>query len=283
MFPRREDGLGWLFLPFDILALVPAALLTYWCGARGLLAIPVLAGWWILSVALLVVVSYLPVFLLSLTVDTKNPPRENHPVYRAIVVYAIGQLCRFARVRLHVTGLEKLPEGRFLLVSNHRSAYDPICTVWSLRKTPLAVVTKPENMRIAMVGPMIWKSNYLPIDRENPREAMKTIQIAAELLKNDVVSVGIYPEGTRNRAPEAGLLPFHNGVFKIAQKAKAPLVTAAITGTEKIGKNFPWRHTDVYLNICETIPAAELSGSTAAVSERVRTRLEEELARMEKG
>ena len=173
-------------------------------------------------------------------------------------------------MRIHTSGIEKLQKERFLIVSNHLSAFDPIVTVWALRRTPTAFITKPENLRIPMAGPMIYRANYLPIDREDPRAAMKTVQTAAALLKNDVVSVGVYPEGTRNRTPEAGLLPFHNGVFKIAQKAEAPLAVAVIRGTESIGRNLPWRHTDVYLEIRKVIPAAELGGSTAAIGARVQ-------------
>ena len=283
MSRKRDDGLSTVFLPYDIGALILAVLLTVKCGVRGILAVPVFIGWWLCSFAAIVLVWYFLIFLLSLTVDMKKPVPEDHPVFRSIVVFVIGQLCRGARVRLHVSGADMLPEGRFFVVSNHRSAYDPICTVWALRHRPTAVITKPENIRIPMVGPMIYKANYLPIDREDPREAMKTINAAADLLKNDVVSVGIYPEGTRNKKPEEGLLPFHNGVFKIAQKAGAPLVVMTIRGTEKLKENYPWRHTDVYLDICRVMAPEEIKGSTAAVSETVRKVMEEDLASRESG
>ena len=279
MFVKRDDGLGLVFLPVHIAALVLAALLTVRGGARGVLAAAAFAGWYVLAFLAVLLAFYLVIWLCSLTIDTKSPPpEEDKPLTRFIVVTVIGQLCRFARVRIHTTGLEKLPEGRFLIVANHRSAYDPISTVWALRKTPTAIITKPENHRIPLAGPMIYRANFLPINREDPREAMRTVQTAAKLLENDVVSVGVYPEGTRNRTPEAGLLPFHNGVFKIAQKAKTPIVVATEQGTESIRKNFPWHHTDVYLHICEVIPAEELGGSTAVLSERVRRVMEDDLA-----
>ena len=282
MFVKRNDGLDRVLLPFDIGALLLAALLTAKGGVRGLLAAPVFLGWWLCAFLGLLIVFYFTIWLISLTVDMKKPvPADDHPVIRAIVVYVIGQLCRLGRVRIHCTGDEKLPEGRFLIVSNHRSAYDPIATVWALRKRPTAVITKPENHRIPIAGPLIYQANYLPIDREDPRAAMKTVHAAADLLKNDVVSVAVYPEGTRNRAPETGLLPFHNGVFKIAQKASVPLAVAVIEGTEAVMKNTPWRPTDVYLRICEVIPPEELTGSTAAVSERARAIMEAALAEKE--
>ena len=127
-----------------------------------------------------------------------------------------------------------------------------------------------------IAGPMIFGANYLPIDRENPREAMKTINAAAELLKNDVVSVGVYPEGTRGR--DADMLPFHNGVFKIAQKAKVPIAVISVRGTEKLGANFPLRHTDVYLDVAAVLEPDSFAGlSSGELSQRVRTILEERL------
>ena len=84
------------------------------------------------------------------------------------------------------------------------------------------------------------------------------------------MSIGVYPEGTRSKAKE--MVPFHNAIFKIAQKAKVPLVVASVTGTEKIGHNMPWRHTDVYLNFCACIPDAAAM-STRDMSEKARTLL----------
>lgn len=279
MFVKRDDGLGTVFLPFHAAALVLAALLTFRSGAAGLWNLAVFIGWWVCMFLALVVLFYIVVWLYSLTVDMKAPPPEvDHPFTRRLVLIVITHLCRFARVRIHASGLEKLPEGRFLIVSNHRSAYDPIATVWALRRTPTSFITKPENHRIPLAGPLIYDTSFLPINREDPREAMKTIQAAAALLKNDVVSVGVYPEGTRNKTPEEGLLPFHNGVFKIAQRAGVPLVTATMRGSEDIKRNWPWRHTDLYLDICETIPPEELSGPTAAVSGRVREIIESSLS-----
>ncbi len=278
MPPRREDGLGRILFPFDAAALVIAVLLTVRTGVVGLWRLPVLAGFFLLAFAACMAAYYFVIFLISLTVDMKKPVQENHPLHRRIVFLATGHICRFARLRLHAEDWEWLPEGRFLAVSNHRSAYDPIAAVWALRKTPTVFITKPENYRIPVAGPMICSAGFLSIDREDPREAMKTIQNAANLLKNDVVSVGVYPEGTRNREPENGLLPFHNGVFKIAQKADAPLVVMTVRGTEHIRDNWPWRPTDVTLHICAVIPPEELKGSTADVSRRVQDLMERDLA-----
>ena len=86
---------------------------------------------------------------------------------------------------------------------------------------------------------------------------MTTIHKATDLLQSGEVSIGVYPEGTRSKTGE--LLPFHDGVFRIAKKAGTPIVVMSIQGTEQIHKNVLRRRTDVYLNIAGIIPAERVA------------------------
>ena len=174
------------------------------------------------------------------------------------------------RIKLHVTGLDKVPtNSRFLLVSNHISNYDPIVTWHILKKYDLAFVSKESNFKIPFFGKFIRKCCFLEIDRTNPRNAIKTINAASELIKSNEVSIGIYPEGTRSKTEE--LLPFHNGVFKIAQKANVPIVVMKVTGTNKIYKNIPFKKSDVYVDILEVIDTDKVNNlSTGEIGEIVK-------------
>ena len=89
------------------------------------------------------------------------------------------------------------------------------------------------------------------IDRQNARNAIKTVNRTAELIKSGVVSYAVYPEGTRSKGVK--MLPFHDGVFKIAQKAESPIVVVGIRGTERVHNRAPWKKTEVYLDILEVI------------------------------
>ena len=112
-------------------------------------------------------------------------------------------------------------------------------------------------------------TRFLSIDRENDRAALKTILEAARMLREDGISVGIYPEGTRSTGSEP--LPFRNGAFKIAQKAGSPIVVAVIRDTERVRGNFPWRSTDVFLEIRAVMDAADIKGiNTSEIGEEVR-------------
>lgn len=181
-----------------------------------------------------------------------------------------------SRVKLRTEGLETLPEGPFLLVSNHRSNYDPIVTWSALKSHRVAFVSKQANFHIPIFGRLIRKCGCMAIDRENPRKALACVKNAAALLERGENCVGIYPEGTRSK--QCVLLEFHNSVFKIAQMAHAPIVVMTVEGTEKIHKNAPWRQTEVTLRTAAVIAAEELEGKrTAEIGARVREAMRQTL------
>ena len=182
-----------------------------------------------------------------------NPEKEydrNSPFYRFLLNSATAATIKLLRIHVHTNGIEKIPkDAKVLFVCNHRSNFDPILTWYALKKWKIAFISKPSNFKIPFFGRIIRKCCFMPIGRENPRKAISTINRAAKLLRKQEVSIGVYPEGTRSKTCE--LLPFHNGVFKIAQKADAPIVVLSITGTERIAKRTPFKSTDVYLDVLE--------------------------------
>lgn len=190
--------------------------------------------------------------------------------YRFLLYFWTGFLSKIIRIKVHVNGIDKLPQKtRFLLVGNHRSNYDPILTWQALKKYNISFISKRENFKIPFFGKIIRKCSFMEIDRENPRNAIKTINLASNLIKDDVASVAVYPEGTRSKTLE--LKEFHNGVFKIAQKANVPIVIVSILGTEKIHRNVIIRKSHVYIDILDVINVDEVSTlSTKEIGEKVR-------------
>jgi 1-acyl-sn-glycerol-3-phosphate acyltransferase len=238
----------------------------YWLPALFVAAFLALALLYVLMLA-----------VLSLFVNTKRERETPNRFYSAVVYASMGLICSACGVRARLEGEELIPRGtRWLLVSNHRSNFDPIAQGWLFRKHDVIFVSKASNLRIPVVGRLLKEAMYMAIDRENNREALKTIIRAANAMKNGVCSVGIYPEGTRNRGE--GLLPFRSGALKAAQKAHVPIVVACINGSEKIARRAPFRRTDVTVKICGVIPADEaFADNTVDMSERLREMILAEL------
>jgi len=215
--------------------------------------------------------------ICSLLVSPQKEYDTNSPFYRFLLESATATAIQLLRIKVHVSGMEQLPENKKLLfVCNHRSNFDPIITWHIFRKWKLAFVSKPENFKIPFFGRIIRRCCFLAIDRENPRNALSTLNRASELLRRQEVSIGIYPEGTRSKS--GVLLPFHNGVFKIAQKAEADVVILSVSGTEKIHRNIPFRKTDVYLDVLEILPAESVKGiRTDTIGAKVKLCIEQNL------
>lgn len=213
------------------------------------------------------------------TVDDTRPIERQRPIYRYGCANIAGWLCQLFGVRIRLRGTELLPEtDRFLLVCNHRSGFDPIVTEYALRRYNIAFITKPSNLKIPLIAKLAYGAGFLPIDRENDREALKTILRAAGYLKQGLFSVCVYPEGTRSRTGE--LLPFHAGSFKIAQKANVPVAVAAIQGSEAAVASFLRRPKDVYLDILDVIPAEQVkSMGTQELAAHSRALMEAALGR----
>lgn len=174
-------------------------------------------------------------------------------------------------------GLDRLPKERsFLLVSNHRSLFDPLLLMWKLAPWHIAFITKPSNYNYPFFRSIGNAGGYLTIDRENDREALKTILRAADYLRRGVCSIGIYPEGTRTRTGE--LLPFHHGSFKAAQRGGAPVAVCCVSGTEKLRRGLLLRPHRVRFEVLELIPAERVKAmSTKELAEYCRARIEEGL------
>ena len=123
------------------------------------------------------------VFLVicSCFVDTKKLYDKHSGFYRWLLVSSTWYLVFFGRVHFHTKGFEKFPQDqRFLLVCNHKSKLDPITTWFLLQDYDLAFISKEENFNVPCWGRIIRRCCFLPIDRENPRNAMKTIEIVGQ-------------------------------------------------------------------------------------------------------
>ena len=227
--------------------------MSLWAGA--LLAVGVFLG-----LALLVFL-----FLLAVCkrIDQSVPQEKDSKFHRVLAGLVIGAALPVLRIRIKTKGLEKMPaEGRFLLVCNHCNDSDPIILLHVLRKFQLAFISKRENSTMFVIGPMMHKILCQLINRENDREALKTILRCIQILKDDLASVAVFPEGGI-LSEDGKLHHFRPGVFKIAQKADVPIVVCTLKGTKDVVRNIKrLRGSKTELSVLEVIPAAELKGVT---------------------
>lgn len=250
---------------------VAAAVICWACGGfSSLMWLWLLPVAFIGSFAVCVGLAVLFLWAVSIPADPQAEQEEDSKFYRRVVnLYARG-IVSLLMMRVHTRGLEKTPaSGRFLLVCNHLHILDPVTLIAFFQKSQLAFISKRENDDMFIVGRVMHKIMCQSINRENDREALKTILKCIKLIKEDRVSIAVFPEGYTSL--DEKLHPFRSGVFKIAQKAGVPIVVCTVQNTQKVFHNIlRLRPTDVELHLLEVIPPEELKGVTAVqIGERV--------------
>lgn len=239
---------------------------------------PTLSPWWLapLWIGYYVVFGLLYIlvaFTFFLLLRDNSPDSFARYVAHRTVKRILNWVLLLLGIRVKLTGTEKLPDTPYLLVSNHRSAFDPICTVAALKQEDMVFVCKPSVLKIPLIGKMLSNLCFLAIDRENARNAVTTIKRSAELIKDVGLSVGIYPEGTRSK--DGNLLPFHAGSFKIAKLAACPVAVATIR-YEKRGL-LPWNRR-IHIHIVDVMDEAYVAESnTATMTERAEAAIRADL------
>jgi 1-acyl-sn-glycerol-3-phosphate acyltransferase len=132
-------------------------------------------------------------------------------------------------IQLTATGAEQVPPGRaYIYMSNHQSHLDIPMLYATLPSPTIRMLGKKELFQIPLWGRGLRAAEFIEVDRSNHVRAMKSIERAAELVR-DGVSIYLAPEGTRSRDGRIGKLK--KGGFHLAKETATPIVPVAIRGT----------------------------------------------------
>lgn len=266
-----------LFYIFNFISISCAVTLGIQLGSSplesGLLAPGLYFGTFLALLLLFAVVMFVSIMLVSLKKEQKN----RSPWISFLVDQFLAIAISFARVRIHTKGLEMVPKDQpFLLVSNHIYDLDPVIFMRVMPWAKLGFIAKKEVYDMFLINRAMHALHCLPVDRENDRAALKTIIRTAQILKTGEHSMAVFPEGYESKS--GVLLPFRNGVFKIAQRAEVPIVVAVLRGNRKITKNMFRRRTDVSMEILGVVPVEEHKGvMTQEVGDRIHVMMEKAL------
>jgi len=167
-------------------------------------------------------------------------------------------LLKICLVRVDVIGAHRLkPDQAYVFCSNHFSLIDTPLIFASMPR-PFRILARHRLWRIPFLGWHLGRAGHLPVNRENPREAIKNIQEAADKIRTGT-TILLFPEGGRQHSDSAH--PFKPGAARIAIRAGVPVVPVAIVGTSKIlprGSSH-LRPGRAQLRIGDPIPTAELT------------------------
>jgi 1-acyl-sn-glycerol-3-phosphate acyltransferase len=136
---------------------------------------------------------------------------------------------RILGIELEISGRERLEPGTaYIFMSNHLSLLDgPLLMAYIGR--PCRVILKKSILRVPLLGMGMRFVGFVPVDRKRAKGGMKSIALAARLIRERGTSFLIFPEGTRSRDGKAR--DFRRGGFFLALESGAPIVPVTIRGT----------------------------------------------------
>lgn len=130
------------------------------------------------------------------------------------------------RIRQRVVQRGAPAEGPVVYVSNHQSALDIPATSAAIPR-PFLYLARHDLRSWPVVGWVLERTACLFINRDNPRDALKSLKAAAERVRAGE-SVLLFPEG--GRSYRHGLRPFMRGSFVLAIEAGVPVVPVVLVG-----------------------------------------------------
>ena len=215
-------------------------------------------SWWLVPLLFVgfflgLVAIHMIITVVWISTIRTDRPVNNGKAFRRWIILTVPLLMKLFRVRVNATGVEKVPQnGRMLFVCNHQHDFDPVIILSVFPEYEIGFIGKKEIYEtMPLIGKAMHGLNSLPIDRENNREAAKTVIEAARLLKEDKASIGLFPEGYVSKSCE--LLPLRNGSLKIALRGNVPIVVCVLNNTREIPKRMFLRRTDIEFRVLSVI------------------------------
>lgn len=153
--------------------------------------------------------------------------KENKKLYKKLKIIYSTLLKILYKPKTY--GKENIPkEGPIIFVGNHRHAFDPIIVMTHTER--IVHYMAKESLFKGMHGKILENIGIIKIYRTKRNPI--AVKEAEEILRQGG-TVGIFPEGTRNKTNQE-LLKFRHGAVAIAKKTNAKIIPFAIKGKYRI-------------------------------------------------
>lgn len=122
-------------------------------------------------------------------------------------------------------------------VANHVNIFDMFALYGTIPQYTRAL-EHIEHFSWPLIGPFLEAAGQIPVDPDDPRQAARSLRKAARILEQgDALTV--LPEGSRTLDGTVG--PFYPGAFRLAIRARVPVVPIAIRGGRTVSRRGDWR------------------------------------------
>jgi len=192
----------------------------------------------------------------------------NHLVAR--IFYAL--VSRTLDIHIDVEGGENLDARPAILVCNHQSMLD-VFIVGKLMPKQTAIMSK-RSLQFTPLGPFMMMSGAIFIDRGNNTRAIRSLEAAAEVMRQLRVSLWMFPEGTRHSGEVPDLLPFKKGGFHLAIQSGLPIIPIVTENYWRLYRKGVFETGRIKVRVLPAIPTTGLTpADVPALITRVRDQM----------
>jgi 1-acyl-sn-glycerol-3-phosphate acyltransferase len=167
--------------------------------------------------------------LFGITLSFFN--KDDNMIHRRISVPWAKIYLKVCGVKVEVKGAEHVNRDLpCIFMSNHQSYFDIFALLAGL-PADFKFIMKKSLMKIPLLGTTMRRAGYLSVDRGNTRNAIISMDAAAERIRNGA-SILVFPEGTRSK--DGHVQSFKKGGFHMAFKAGCDIIPIAIRNSRDI-------------------------------------------------
>jgi len=188
-----------------------------------------------------------------------------------------ASMLRMAGVTVEVRGIENIPAGPSVIVSNHQGNFD-IPILLACLDRPRSFIAKMELKKMPMIRTWMKYLHCIFIDRSDARQSIAALAEAPSILAAGH-SIIVFPEGTRSKSDAIG--EFKAGALKTVLKAGAPVVPVVIDGSWKLmERQGKWiRPGKVLLTVLPPVPTKDLTREQSkTIADDLHDAIQEQLA-----
>jgi 1-acyl-sn-glycerol-3-phosphate acyltransferase len=198
-----------------------------------------LRNFWVLTATIAITLFY-SLKTLCITLVWKHPRARIDKLLRDWS----RKLLKIVKASYKVYGAEELQLNKhqpYVIISNHASHYD-IPLIFVAVHGSVRMIAKKELFRVPVWGRAMRAAEFIAIDREDRRQAVRDLRAAKEKMQSGIM-IWVAPEGTRTRTGE--MQAFKKGGFMLALQTGATIIPVGIRGSYNI---LPPKTTDFNLH-----------------------------------
>lgn len=238
-------------------------------------------GFSVASLIALVLLFFIVLFFLTIWEPLNKERTKQSTYYRKVLLFYNYFLFDLFNMKIEYSGIEKLKrDGKYMVISNHRSNLDSLLIDTYLKDFGLVFVAKKSLFKIPFVRRIIHGCNYIYLDRGDIKQECRAIKKGISILNdsNDPCSVGVFPEGTRTINKDYTLGEFKPGCFNLAKKTKCKIVLSCTRYTDLVNKGLLFKRHKVFYDIIGIIDYEEYKDmNTIELSKLCHDKIEEYL------